>query len=138
MKKTPIITLVLGAALVATLAGCSSSSNDATSKTPAPTVTAEAPVVNKCVDGNAVVTPTKDKPEITLTGACDTVSVVGTSGKVILGSVKHLVFEGTENSVTVDAVEKVDFGGNDNKVVHKGAAPTVNDKGTTGNTVTAG
>lgn len=139
MRKTPILTLALGAGLIAAaLAGCTSASNDATTKSPTPTVTATAPPVNKCVDGAAVLTPTKDKPEITLAEACDTVSVVGTSGKITLGPVKHLVFEGNENTVTVESVEKVDFGGNDNKLTHKGAAPTVNDKGTVGNTVTAG
>jgi hypothetical protein len=138
MRKTPILTLALGAGLIAALAGCTTSSSNDSSKTPSPTVTAAAPVVNKCVDGEAVLTPTKDKPEITLTEACDTVSVVGTSGKITLGAVKHIVFEGNDNTVTVESIEKVDFGGNDNSLTHKGTAPAVNDKGTVGNSVKAG
>lgn len=141
MKKTPILTLALGVGLVAALAGCTSTDTTADS-TSAPTPTASLPtpadpVVNKCVDGVAVLTPTAKKPKIELAGSCDVVSVVGTKGTITLGAVKHLVFEGSDNQVTVASVEKVDFGGNDNALTHGGAAPTVTTGTTAGNTVTA-
>lgn len=159
MKKTSFATIALGAGLIAALAGCttstpsgtpSSSSTASSTATAGPTTgagatatpdaklpTPKAPVVNKCVDGNAVLTPTADKPAITLTEACDTVSVVGVKGQITLGAVKHLVLEGTDNTVTVDSVTKVDFGGNDNTITHGGAAPTVTTGTTVGNTVKA-
>jgi len=143
--RTTLATLAISAGLVAALAGCTAGSTTAGS-TKAPTASATtdaklptpaAPVVNKCVNGNAVLTPTEKKPTITLAEACDTVSIVGVKGQITLGAVKHLVFEGEGNTVTVESVTKVDFGGNDNTLTHSGAAPQVATGTTVGNTVTA-
>lgn len=144
MKKTPILTIALAATLIGGLAGCTGSGDTTTAKTPKPTATSTEklpkplkPVVNKCVDGQATIVLTQSTRTVTLSDACDEVSVVGAGGTVTLAAVKHLVIEGDNNKVNTESLEKVDFGGSDNTITYTGAAPTVNTYKTTGNTVTA-
>lgn len=147
MRKSPLLTLALGAGLIGALAGCTAATSTSTSTStptsaashaPAPAATPTTPAnVGTCIDGNAVVVTSKDTPAAKLTEACDTVNIVGTGGQVELGAVSHLVIEGTKNSVTIQSLKLVDFAGADNSIHYGGTTPTVNANGTTGNTVTA-
>lgn len=130
-----------GLALVAGLTGCTSNGSpdgrgdrphEATGET-----TPEPFVTGACVDGTAAVVVEAGAPETVFTDACDTVSVIGTGGTVSLGTVRHLVVEGTKLAVVIDSVELVDFAGDDNTVSHAGTAPVVNENGTTGSVVTS-
>ena len=130
-----------GLALVAGLTGCTSNGSpdgrgdrphEATGET-----TPEPFVTGACVDGTAAVVVEAGAPETVFTDACDTVSVIGTGGTVSLGTVRHLVVEGTKLAVVIDSVELVDFAGDDNTVSHAGTAPVVNENGTTGSVVSS-
>lgn len=122
-----LISVVLGStALVALLAGCSTTAADKASETKKPSATSSAtaaadPVSGKCVDGAATVTTDDLKDGSATIGDCDTVYVLTNDAKIALGAVKTLSFEGTGNTVT-----------------HTGAAPKVNGADAdTKNTVTA-
>lgn len=139
MRTSTLRTAALGVALVAVLAGCTSNATTETEAgtTPLAEVTPEPAVTETCVDGNAVVVLDEDTPEVTFTEPCDSVNVVGSDGTVTLADVSHLVVEGQGVTVTAGAVGTVDFAGDGNAVSHTGAAPTVNENGTTDNTVAA-
>lgn len=129
-----------GLALVAGLTGCTSNgSPDDRGDRPHETTgetTPEPFVSGVCVDGTAAVVVEAGAPETVFTEPCDTVSVIGTGGTVSLGTVRHLVVEGTKLAVVIDSVDLVDFAGDDNTVSHAGAEPVVNENGTTGSVVT--
>ncbi|MBD8585903.1 hypothetical protein IFT90_15205 [Frigoribacterium sp. CFBP 8766] len=108
MRTRPTTRLALSGlaalALVAGLAACTSSTTDDAAPTPSttPSATAEAdgaPVVNECVDGQAVLSGAEK--DISLPDGCDTVYVVTSDATVDLGGpVAKLFFEGTGNTVT--------------------------------------
>lgn len=129
-----------GLALVAGLTGCTSHgpADDRRGRPDETTgeTTPEPFVSGVCVDGTAAVVVEAGAPETVFTEPCDTVSVIGTGGTVSLGTVRHLVVEGTELTVVVGSVDLVDFAGDDNTVSHTGAEPVVNENGTTGSVVT--
>lgn len=140
MRTSTLRTAALGVVLVAALAGCTSNATSTEAEaetTPLAEVTPEPAVTETCIDGNAVVVLDEDTPEVTFTEPCDSINVVGSDGTVTLADVSHLVVEGQGVTVTAGAVGTVDFAGDGNAVSHTGAAPTVNENGTTDNTVTA-
>ncbi|BDZ48202.1 hypothetical protein GCM10025867_04430 [Frondihabitans sucicola] len=123
MKKTPLLAAVLGATVIAALAGCTSSATTTADKTPKPTPTssattdAAAPVVNKCVDGQALLTGTATSND--LASGCDTVYVLMNDATIDLGPTKKLVFEGTGNKVTHTGEKPEIVGGEKNTVTAK-------------------
>jgi hypothetical protein len=133
-----------GAALVAatmtlSLAACSSAETDETpNPTTSSTATADAAPVGSCDDGFMLVdlgTTDDDAPPLD-TSSCDLVSIVGSTGSVVLDEVGTLVVEGTGVTVSVQDVDTVRLAGDRNTVHHAGEAPTVDDQGHD-NTVTA-
>lgn len=132
--------VVSGLALGAGLTGCTSDgSPDGRGARPHETTSETTPepfVPGVCVDGTAAVIVEAGAPETVFTEPCDTVSVIGAGGTVSLGTVRHLVIEGTKLTVVVDSVELVDFAGDDNTVSHTGGEPVINVNGTTGSVVT--
>jgi len=126
---------VLGA-----LVGCTSADDEFDGRhdgdgTPRAEASPEPFVTGECLDGAAALVVDAEHPEVTFDEACETVSVIGTDGTVTLGAVGHLVVEGRGLTITAETVTAVDFAGDDNVLSHGGAAPTVTENGTTGNTV---
>lgn len=70
----------------------------------------------------------------TFTGACEKISVNGSSLKVIAASVSKLAINGSSNTVDVDAADKISVTGSSNKVTYKkgvtGAKPKTSSLGT--------
>lgn len=92
---------LLGIAVTTALAGCSSPTDDTTSK-PTPTASAEAPpAINECIDGSATLLASEDGSGISLPDGCETVYVVASDQTIELGPTTTLIFEGTGNTVTV-------------------------------------
>ena len=144
MHRKPFITLALGAALVATLAGCSGESTPSKTKTPAaaPTqssVPAET-VYNECKDGLATIDLGEIEAGKPLSlGDCAQVSVVGKGAadvRVELGTVGGLVVEASNAVISVQQASSVIVPGSGNTVSYGGDAQ-VQDLGAD-NTITAG
>ncbi|NRD27877.1 DUF3060 domain-containing protein [Frigoribacterium sp. VKM Ac-2836] len=119
------------------MSACSSTETD---RTPSPTAsdTVDAATVGTCDDGFMLIDlgSTDDAAPPLDTSSCDLVSIVGTSGTVVLDEVGTLVIEGTDVTVSVRDVESVQLAGDHDTVTHAGPAPTVDDQGQD-NTVTA-
>lgn len=148
MRKALLFPLLAAGGVLVTLTGCTSTATatpgptsgaSGASAAPSSTSTARATPadVGTCVDGNAVVVTRPKASVVRLDGSCATVSVVGTGGTVELGAVEHLVIEGAKNAVSVASVGTIDFAADTNHVTYGGAAPTIHDAGTVGNTAAA-
>lgn len=137
-RRTTAVALVI-ATMTLPLAACSSVDTD---KTPSPTTsnnpTAHAAPVGSCDDGFMLIDlgDTDDDAPPLDTSSCDVVSIVGTSGTVVLDEVGTLVIEGTDVTVTVQHVTTVQLAGDHDTVDYAGPAPAVDDQGHD-NTVTA-
>jgi hypothetical protein len=144
-STTPLLRAALvGTALVALLAGCSSNDDAEPTPTPTTTATAEADAGqpdNECVGGIAYLQFTETVTELSLPEGCNTVIVLGDNGTATVGPVSDLGLMGNGNDITVEGVKRIDFTGNDNTVTHGGDAPEILGDETnsgTGNTLTAG
>lgn len=136
-KRATLAAILVGGALVASLAGCTSSTT--TSPTP-PTSKAPAAVTQKCVDGFMLIDAdaVDAKKTLTVKDECAMVSVVGSNATIKLGTVDTIVFEGNHNKVSIDSVKTVRLAGNNNELKYTSAtAPAIDDKGSD-NSVAAG
>jgi PBP1b-binding outer membrane lipoprotein LpoB len=138
MKKTPILTLILGAAMISTLAGCTTAATtDAKAPTASPTASATAsPKLldhrNTCVDGVATITE-----DTTLEKGCDHVAILADDLKVTLGgTTKILYIEGNGNTIKADTIVALNAAGTkNNTITYTGAQTDVKDAGES-NTIT--
>lgn len=143
MNRKTIVTIALGATLVAALTGCSNGANpDKTvSPTPSPTKTSAAneTVYNECIDGLATIDASDATAEKPLAvGDCTHVSVLGAAedGSTIkLGAVEDLLVEASGARIDVKSVKSITVPGSENTVKYSGEA-AVKDLGQ-GNTITA-
>ncbi len=141
MNKTPILTIALGASLIAVLAGCttaattpnptSPASTSTQSPTPGPTITSTPDADYKAPSGtceNGEATIIQDVSDIALPEGCDIVNVLTNGSTVDLGPVKQLNIEGKDNTITVDKAENIGIFGTGNDITHGGEA-TIDDQG---------
>lgn len=141
MIRKTAVSLVLGAAFLTALAGCSSTSTPGPTSSPKPSHTTPVTetVYNECVDGLATVDASDlsaDEP-FTL-GDCAQVSVLGAAkdgGTISLGAVDSLLVEASGATIEVQGAKTITIPGSDNTVTYGGTAE-VQDLGT-GNTATA-
>ncbi|MGY3263172.1 hypothetical protein [Frigoribacterium sp. 2355] len=114
------------------LAACSSAETDETpSPTTSSTATVDAAPVGSCDDGFMLVdlgTTDDDAPPLD-TSSCDLVSIVGSTGTVVLDEVGTLVIEGSDVTVSVQDIDTVQLAGDRNTIHHAGDAPAVDDQG---------
>ena len=138
-RRGPASAALVATTMILTLAACSSAETDAT---PSPTVSSTASLdaapVGSCDDGFMLVDlgATDDVAPSLDTSSCDLVSIVGSTGTVVLDEVSTLVVEGSDVTVSVQDVGTVQLAGDRNTVHHAGEAPAVDDQGQA-NTVTA-
>ncbi|MFJ2356473.1 DUF3060 domain-containing protein [Frigoribacterium sp. NPDC087798] len=138
-RRGPASAALVATTMILTLAACSSAETDAT---PSPTVSSTASLdaapVGSCDDGFMLVDlgATDDDAPSLDTSSCDLVSIVGSTGTVVLDEVGTLVVEGSDVTVSVQDVGTVQLAGDRNTVHHAGEAPAVDDQGQA-NTVTA-
>jgi hypothetical protein len=130
MKRTTVLTIALGTALVAALTGCSHGANpDKTSSpTPAPTKTSAAneTVYNECIDGLATIDATDATAKKPLAlGDCTHVSVLGAGADgstITLGAVEDLLVEASGATIEVASAKSITVPGSDNTVTYSGEA----------------
>ena len=138
-RRGPASAALVATTMILSLAACSSAETDAT---PSPTVSSTASLdaapVGSCDDGFMLVDlgATDDVAPSLDTSSCDLVSIVGSTGTVVLDEVGTLVVEGSDVTVSVQDVGTVQLAGDRNTVHHAGEAPAVDDQGQA-NTVTA-
>ena len=138
-RRGPASAALVATTMILTLAACSSAETDAT---PSPTVSSTASLdaapVGSCDDGFMLVDlgATDDVAPSLDTSSCDLVSIVGSTGTVVLDEVSTLVVEGSDVTVSVHDGGTVQLAGDRNTVHHAGEAPAVDDQGQA-NTVTA-
>ena len=141
MNRRTLVTITLGATLVAALTGCSGGA--APDRTPSPSPTEEGAttetVYDTCVDGLATIRATDVSPEEPLSlGDCTHVSVLGAApggATITLGAVEDLLVEASGATVDVQSVKTITVPGSDNTVTYAGEA-AVQDLGQD-NTITA-
>jgi len=140
-RRGPTAAALVAATMILSFSACSSAENDAT---PSPTTTTtstaslEAAPVGSCDDGFMLVDlgATDDDAPSLDTSSCDLVSIVGSTGTVVLDEVGTLVVEGSDVTVSVQDVGTVQLAGDRNTVHHAGEAPAIDDQGQA-NSVTA-
>lgn len=128
MNRKTVITITLGAGLVAALAGCSSTGTPDKTASPTPTKQSSASktVYNKCIDGLATIKAsdvTAKKP-FSL-GDCTHVSVLGAAKKgatISLGAVEDLLVEASGATIEVQKAKSITVPGSDNTVTYSGEA----------------
>lgn len=130
MNRKTVVSIALGATLVAALAGCSGGANpDKTaSPTPSPTKTSAAneTVYNECIDGLATINAKDATAKKPLTvGDCTHVSVLGAAedgSTITLGAVEDLLVEASGATIDVESAKSITVPGSDNTVNYSGEA----------------
>lgn len=139
-RRGPASAALVATTMILSLAACSSAETDAT---PSPTVSSTASLdaapVGSCDDGFMLVDlgATDDDAPSLDTSSCDLVSIVGSTGTVVLDEVGTLVVEGSDVTVSVQDVGTVQLAGDRNTVHHAGEAPAVDDQGQANSVSTA-
>jgi len=137
-RRGPASAALVATTMILSLAACSSAETDATpSPTVSGTASSEAAPVGSCDDGFMLVDlgATDDDAPSLDASSCDLVSIVGSTGTVVLDEVGTLVVEGSDVTVSVQDVDTVQLAGDRNTVHHAGEAPAIDDQGQA-NTIT--
>ena len=130
-RRGPTAAALVAATTILSLAACSSETDAVPSPTVSSTATLQAAPVGSCDDGFMLVDlgATDDDAPSLDTSSCDLVSIVGSTGTVVLDEVGTLVVEGSDVTISVQDVDSVQLAGDRNTVHHAGEAPAVDDLG---------
>lgn len=152
MSPTKLLTLALGAALLASLSACTAADPDGTgsakstssatatsTQQPVPAhtkIASEDEILHpgtiteaKCTDGKAVISD--NSAEVSLKAECASVTVAAGNTIVHLGKVGHLTVDGNINRVEVASAEQITVTkqSKKNDVLYGGSKPVLHDAG---------